>query len=207
MAVLRAFGRTTHQGKCCCLQRPFRKPPCAWARPQSRQEPMSVRTRNNSQCPEHPVARCKNTTVVVDLVARMCETAKGVVPQVVKLCQGWQELRLSLVATLHFLEELRLLTRHARSEKRPATLAPAERGAGERHIRSFNRVCRRAWCKIERRQMLHTEARPGWHTCASDPLLVLEPHNELQLSERWNRSDPALDMPCELHEQKPESKD
>ena len=62
-------------------------------------------------------------------------------------------------------------------------------------------------CKIERRQMLHTEARPGWHTCASDPLLVLEPHNELQLSERWNRSDPALDMPCELHEQKPESKD
>ena len=44
-----------------------------------------------------------------------------------------------------FPEELRLLTNHARSEKRPATLAPAERGAGERHIRSFNRVCRRAW--------------------------------------------------------------
>ena len=121
MAVLRAFCRTTHQGKCCCLQRAFRKPPCAWARPQSRHEPMSARTRNNSECLEHPGAPCKNTTVV-DLVARMCETAKGVVPQVVKLCRGWQELRLSLVATLHFLQELRLLTRHARSEKRPQLL-------------------------------------------------------------------------------------
>ena len=185
--MLRAFGRTTHEGKCCCLQRAFRKPPCVC--PQSRQEPMSVRTRNNSQCPEHPGDRCKNTTVVVDLVARLCEFSK---------CAKVGNI--SLVATLHFLIELRLLTRQTRSEKRPATLAPAERGPSTVFGVGLG-------CKIQRRQILHTEAGPGWHTCASDPLLVLEPHYELQLSERWNRSDQALDMPCELHEQKPESKD
>ena len=142
----------------------------------------------------------QNTTVSVDLVARICGIAKGVLPHVLKVCQGSQELRLSLVATMHFLEEQRLLTRHARSQKGPATLAPAERGPSTVFGVGLG-------SKIQRRQMLHTEARPGWHTCASDPLLVLEPHNEVQLSERWNRSDPALDMPCELHEQKPESKD
>ena len=131
----------------------------------------------------------KNTTVVVDLVARLCEFSK---------CAKVGNI--SLVATLHFLIELRLLTRQTRSEKRPATLAPAERGPSTVFGVGLG-------CKIQRRQFLHTEARPGWHTCASDPLLVLEPHYELQLSERWNRSDPALDMPCELHEQKPESKD
>ena len=42
---------------------------------------------------------------------------------------------------------------------------------------------------------LHTEARLGWQPCASDSLLVSEPHNQLQLSERLNRLDPDLDMP------------
>ena len=198
--MLRALCRTTQQGKCCCLQRAFRKPPCAWARPQSRQEPMSARTRNNSECLEHPGAPCKNTTVV-DLVARMCETAKGVLSNCAKVGKN-SVSRLSPPCIFSKNCAFSPGTQDRRNALQLLHLPSVE---FVRDIRSFNRVWRRLGCKIERRQMLHTEARPGWHTCASDPLLVLEPQNELQLSERWNRSDPALDMPCELHEQKPES--
>ena len=64
-------------------------------------------------------------------------------------------------------------------------------------------------CKIERRQLMHTEARLGWHTCASDPLLVVLSSNRttnyncLNYCIGWTQT---WTCPCVLHEQKSESK-
>ena len=187
MAVFRAFCRTTHQGKCCCLKRAFRKPPCAWARPQSRHVVRTPRWWTSSR------ACVKQPKVSFHRLSNCAKVPKNSVSRLSPTCISSKNCAFS-PSTQDRRNALQLLhlpsVELVRDTYGPSTVFGVRHG-----------------CKIERRQILHTEARLGWHTCASDPLLVVEPHNDLQLSERWNRSDPGLDMPCELHEQKPESKD